>query len=260
MRGSLSWPVLQAKLRAAGLHALISLLVVMLCAWLIASCWYPRGLAALLGGWGLFGLVASAEVVMGPLMSLIIYHPGKPRQELLRDYAVVGLLQVSALFYGLYVTHASRPVYMVFVIDRVEAVSAVELTEADLREGAKGFNERPWWGVQDVCVNRPQGIEERNEVLFSSIYGKDLELMPKYYRACAGDERLAAARPADELEMLLKARGLEHPSGWPKEPFTWLPVNSRFDSWVEIFPEGKLGSSFYLDIDVFSLATPSVAQ
>lgn len=245
------------KLKAVLLHAMISIAVALCCALLVFYVWYPNGLARVLDSAQLFLLIVSAELVLGPLMSFVIYDPRKVKGELVRDYAIIGGIQAAALAYGMHTSYIARPVYEVFVIDRVEVITALELKEEDLKQAAQGYQQLQGIGVRQVCVNRPQTVEEKNEVLFTSLSGKDLELMPKYYRACGPREKLKAALPKSRLvEALRRAGQLERvQERIPEGDFSWLPLKTRFGAWVEAYPSANgEGESLYLDIDPFSIA------
>ena len=106
-----------------------------------ACCWRPppRGwyLASgipypyrdLSGGRELFTLVVSVDVILGPLVTLIIFNRAKPRTELVRDLTVVALIQLAGLGYGLWSVYVARPVHLVFELDRFRAVHAVDVPE-----------------------------------------------------------------------------------------------------------------------------------
>lgn len=59
------------------------------------------------GGRELFLLLVAVDVVMGPLITLMIFNTGKPRRELQLDLIVVGVLQLAALAYGLSTVYAA---------------------------------------------------------------------------------------------------------------------------------------------------------
>ena len=54
----------------------------------------------------------------------MIYNSRKSRRELLMDYSVVGVVQLAALVYGVFVLAGTRPVYVAFNQDRIEVASA----------------------------------------------------------------------------------------------------------------------------------------
>ena len=112
--------LLVSKFKAAGVHLLVSTVIVGLAALLVFYVWYPGELSTMLGGLELFFFVVICELALGPLVSLVIFNPAKPRRELVRDYALVVVVQLAALSYGLYAVALSRPVFLVFVKDRVE--------------------------------------------------------------------------------------------------------------------------------------------
>lgn len=106
------------KFRAAGIHLSVSLAVAALAAWLVFGLWYPYPYREISGGRELFMLVTAVDVVLGPLMTLVVYNRTKSRREKLLDFSVIGALQIAALCYGLWTVAQSRPVHMVFGYDR----------------------------------------------------------------------------------------------------------------------------------------------
>lgn len=244
--------LVQHKVRACILHFLLTLAVALLGALLIFGIWYPDGLADYVGGVELYQLVLIVELALGPLMSLVIYNPTKHRSELVRDYTIVGLVQLAALVYGLYVVAQSRPAYEVFVKDRIEIVSVLELAEEDIEAATDtGFTAMPWLGPHRICVEHPENIQERNALLFSAVAGKDIQLFPKYYRECQTGEQEEKLYPAEQLKQLLKQKAPELLAELPDSSFAWLPVKHRFGVMVEVYPNQQIDQGYYLPIDPF---------
>lgn len=244
--------MVKAKLKAAFWHGCITLLVALLTGTLIYGIWYPGALAGMSQGTGLYSLIMIAEVVLGPLMSLVIYNTAKPRSELVRDYLIVGTIQISALLYGLYSVAVSRPVYMVFVKDRIEVVSAIELSKDDITEAKPTYQILPWFGPKLVCSESPTDPNEKSSLMFSALEGKDIQLLPKYYRACREGEIKAKTFSKPELATLTHITFAELPKHLQDIDFTWLPVVSRFGSWTAIYPSGSIEQVKYLEKDPFS--------
>lgn len=244
------------KCRAAVWHGLVSLLIAGGTAAVVFGVWYPSGLAERLAGTDLFLLVLSVEVCLGPLMSLVIYNPSKPRAELIRDYTIVAIVQLVALGYGLHSTYIARPVYEVFVIDRIDIVSAFELDNEDVQQASLAdFRSLPISGPMKVCIQRPEDAKERSDILKSALRGKDIHLMPKYYRFCHDGEALSRAWPESLLLEKLKSKGgyKEMVTSLDGQKFTWLPVKSRLGSWIEAYPDGDKERVFYIDANPFEL-------
>ncbi|OHC26937.1 MAG: hypothetical protein A2Y50_06995 [Pseudomonadales bacterium RIFCSPLOWO2_12_59_9] len=188
-------------------------------------------------------------------MSLVIFNPQKRRSELVRDYFFVGCIQLLALAYGMHSTYIARPVYKVFVVDRFEIVSALELDEEDILAATdKAYRNLPIFGLREVCIEMPVDTQERNDILFSAVGGKDVQLMPKYYRQCNAGEIEGKAKAGSALIAGLKAKGrYETVVGeFPVDNnFTWLPVKSRFGVWVEIYPGGRQAEARSVNVNPF---------
>src|SRR5262245_18835764 len=78
--------------------------------------WYPGPLFEIAGGLQLLVLVISVDVTIGPLVTLIIFKPGK--WGLKFDLCFIATMQVAAMAYGVYSIAESRPVFVAFVKDR----------------------------------------------------------------------------------------------------------------------------------------------
>lgn len=247
--------VLKAKLKATAIHAGITVLIILATAPVIFLVWYSDGLARLAGGVELYKIVLGVEVCLGPLMSLVIYNPKKSTGELMRDYLVVGIIQVSALFYGLYTSFIARPVYIVFVLDRLEVVSAVELEKEDILEASLSeFKALPLFGTKEICVEMPTDAEEKSDLIFLGLAGKDIHLIPKYYRHCHPGEIYEKAESTKALiERLrrddVKDKFVTEISRILKGNYKWMPIKSRFDAQVVLLSED--GNYTYIDIDPF---------
>lgn len=117
---------LSSRLKAAGIHFLISVLVVIV-AGVVVLLWYPYPYRQISGAVDLLLLIFFVDVVLGPAITFFIFDRRKKRSELIFDMLVVVFIQVCAISYGLWSAYAARPVYLVFEIDRFRVVHASEL-------------------------------------------------------------------------------------------------------------------------------------
>ncbi|WP_339080097.1 TfpX/TfpZ family type IV pilin accessory protein [Pseudomonas sp. TMP9] len=117
---------------ASGMHLLASLFVAVCCAALVFGLWYPFPYSDLAGGKELFFLVVAVDVVCGPLLTFLIFNPAKPRVELYVDIALIVLLQVGALAYGLFSIVEARPVFLAFEGDQFKVVSVPDVQFEDI--------------------------------------------------------------------------------------------------------------------------------
>lgn len=86
------------------------------------------------------------------------------------DYIVVGILQISALSYGLFSAFEARPVFIVFAVDRFELISQVDLAETKTKITSQEF-ETSFWGPKLVSVKSSENLQEKNQILFESVLG-----------------------------------------------------------------------------------------
>ena len=96
------------RLRASGLHFCISLCIAALAAMLVFFVWYPAYYREVSGGRDLFLILVAVDVVLGPLITLVIFNRAKPWPVLARDLAVIALLQLVALGYGMWTVFVAR--------------------------------------------------------------------------------------------------------------------------------------------------------
>ena len=105
------------KLIATGIHLLASLVIFVVLAYLIHQVWYPQPYYSIDGGWQGIRLVAAVDLVLGPLLTLLIFNPGKSQRAIFFDLVVILTIQFGALSYGVSTTYAQRPVAIVMVED-----------------------------------------------------------------------------------------------------------------------------------------------
>ena len=188
------------RVRAALIHLAISAAVAGAVFLPIYFFWYPDVLFESAGGRDLFFLIVGVDVTLGPLITLIIFKPGK--WGLKFDLVVIGIVQTAALSYGVYVLFESRPVYIAFVKDRYEIVRANGFPEGELEKAhAKGYDRLPWTGPTLVGVKLPTDPDERFKLMVSGMSGVDAQYYPRYYvpYAQVREEVVKAARPLATL-------------------------------------------------------------
>jgi hypothetical protein len=103
-----------SKLRAFVTHLLLSVAIVGGLLALLITRWYPMPYFLADGGWQGIRLVAAIDVVLGPLITLVIYNRKKSRGKLLFDYSVVGAIQACAFAFGVWTVFSTRTTVVVF--------------------------------------------------------------------------------------------------------------------------------------------------
>jgi len=105
--------LIKAKLKASGIHLLISTVIFFGILYLILVEWYPGIFFTAEGGWDGIKLMAAVDLVLGPSLTFIIYNHTKAKKEILLDLSLVAVLQVSALIWGGLQVYSERPVALV---------------------------------------------------------------------------------------------------------------------------------------------------
>ena len=108
-------PLLITKLKATGVHLSLSLLVFVYLVYQIYYNWYPQPYFAIDGGWQGIQIIAAVDLVLGPLITFLIFDLSKRRREILFDLGVILIIQVVALAYGIAQVYNQRPVVVALV-------------------------------------------------------------------------------------------------------------------------------------------------
>ena len=116
-----NWPF---RRKAALIHLSATVLLAVTVATVVFVLWFPGAYRSMSGGTELFMLVASVDFTIGPLITLVIADSRKTWKQLARDIAVIVVLQLIALGYGLHMVSISRPVMLALEEDRFRVVSA----------------------------------------------------------------------------------------------------------------------------------------
>ena len=105
-----------SRWKAAGIHLGLSVVVAIGVVLLLYYVWYPQPFFDASGGKFLLMLLVGVDVVLGPLITLIIFDTKK--KSLKFDLAVIAFVQLAAICYGVYTMYLARPVFVVFSVDQ----------------------------------------------------------------------------------------------------------------------------------------------
>jgi hypothetical protein len=245
------------KLVAFAIHFVLTALLAAVAAALIFFVWFPAPFQTMVGGTDLFMLVVGCDLVLGPLMSLVIYNSRKSRRKLVMDYGIVSVLQVAALVYGVWVVAGARPAYVAFNKDRIEVVTASELTAAELGAARDPrYGALPWAGPRHVFVKVP--AFERQDAMFQSLVGNEEYKRPKFF--VPYEEGIPAIlERAKNLESLTtkfpatKARidAAVPEFDLPPERLRWLPAHHSKGFWMAVVDAQTGWPVGYLPLDTY---------
>lgn len=227
------------RLRVGGIHFCISLGVACLAGALVFLVWYPYPYREISGGRELFLLVVAVDVVIGPLITFAIFSSRKSRRALALDFAVIGLLQLAALGYGLWTVAVARPVHLVFEFDRFRVVHAVDIDPERLQLAPEALRARPWSGPTLLGLRRFRSPDEQMKSTLAALQGASLSADPNLwqpYEASRGDV-LKMARPVAQLKQQFKDRAGDidaalKAAGRDAATTSYLPLLGRKSFWT----------------------------
>lgn len=244
---------------AAALHLLASISVATLAAVLVFFVWYPYPYREVAGGRALFLLVVAVDLVVGPLLTFVVFNRSKPRQELWRDLSIIGVLQLAALCYGLWTVFTVRPVYLVHEVDRFRVVTAADIDPAELPQALPQFQKIPFFGISIIGLRKARDSDEMMHSIDSALAGKDISMMPgrwqdldvnnkeqirqrsqsvDFLRSRAGDGGAA-------IDQIIRDTGLRNPD------VIALPLVSRRTDWSVLMNRQDLSIIGYVPVDLF---------
>jgi len=245
------------KFLAFTIHFLVTATLGAIAAALIFFVWFPSPFATMVGGTELFLLVVGCDLVLGPLLSLVIYDSRKSRRALVVDYSVVGAVQIGMLIYGVYVVAGTRPVEVAFSKDRLEVVTARDVSDEELAAARlPQYRKLSLTGPRYVSIQVPAA--DQQDALFQSVAGNEEHQRPKFYAPyeTALAEILKRSRTLDTLEKKFPdyTPALEQAAreaGIAPENARWLPVHHRNGFWTAIIDATSGRPLSYAPVDPY---------
>lgn len=249
---------MRAALKAASLHLLFSLVVAVLAATLVFGLWFPAPLHQIAGGAGLFLILMAVDVVCGPVLTLILFDPQKARQKWLLDVALIAVVQLGALVYGLNQMAAARPVFIALEGDRFRVVQAMDVDQARLGEALPEFREQSYAGPRVIAVrlSKPGETDYLASVQLS-VQGLHPAFRPQRWESYASAMPPVAQRlqPVALLrqknpDQLAVLDGALHKLALSEDELGYLPlVREEITGWVALVRRSDGAPVSYLPLD-----------
>lgn len=255
--------VFKAKLQAAFIHLGCGATLIGVVVGLLYHLWFPAPYGGVVAATGLLLILAVCDVICGPLLTLVVYHPQKSLRERWLDASVIVLIQLCALGYGVWTMAQARPVYVVFEVDRFRVITATEIDPAELPKAPLNLRELPWSGPRWIATRAPRNSDELLESINLSLSGLETSLRPDWWESLEQSksavqrklqtvERLVLARPQQKWaieRVLIEISAKGHVA---VENIRWLPVvSSKSNDWVVFVERKSLKPLAVLPIDGF---------
>lgn len=240
-----------SRKKAFLVHLGLSLLVFLVLLCFLVLVWFPSPLFGLEGGWQGLRIIIFVDLVLGPVLTLVLFKPGKPGLKL--DMTMIILFQLSAMTWGVYTVYMSRPAIVVFADDAFYSVPYSRLkdsVEPDVFQRISGFSPKYYYvDLPQEKEARAIAIREANEA------GQEIFLLHELYQPL--EERLPelmqASVPMPEYttfakEWQQKLTDFEHRSDKPMDDLAFIPLIARLGRGLLVYDVSANQAIDYLDI------------
>jgi hypothetical protein len=189
------WKATMTRFRAFAIHLTASATIFLIFLGIMFFVWYPAPYFAIDGGWKVLRILAGVDVVLGPLLTLIVFKPGKPSLKF--DLSCIVLLQLGALLYGGTIIYQQRPAFVVFGVDRFTSIPAAEADFEQIKYPE--LKRSAGIGPRLAQARPPDDPKLRQELLFGVLLEgqKDLEFRAEQYEPYRPDLAQLRSRSLD---------------------------------------------------------------
>ena len=219
------------KTRAFLIHLAISLALFVVLASIVRWYWYPGFFFDIDGGWQGLRLIIGVDLVMGPLLTLVVYKAGKA--GLAFDLSAIAIVQVACLCAGMWIVHNERPEVLAYTDGHFYSLSKGSFEEFELSvpDLAHFPGEAPHW----VWINLPKDPIEQSAVRKQAIQNRvPLRFLIERYEPFEMNQtELAQAFSLDAIRKKDAAHGFlekwiaEH--GGELEGYAFFPLGTRYN-------------------------------
>lgn len=246
------------RFKASGIHLGLSLVIALLSAALVFGLWYPYPYREISGGRELFLIVVSVDVILGPLITLAVFNRVKPWPILRRDLAVVVLVQLGALCYGVWTVAVARPVHLVFENDRFSVVHAIDIAPELLAKVPAGIDATPLLGPSLLSLRPFRDAGEQVDATLAALSGLPLGARPDLWQpyGAAKAQVLRAAKPVTLLKTRFPAQAATiaaaiASTGRPADTLLYLPMAGRKSFWTVLLDATTAEVLAFVPLDSF---------
>lgn len=224
--------MLRARLKASFLRLLISMILVAMVSAITHRYWYADDLMWAGGIQGV-KLIALVDVVLGPVLTFILFNPGK--KGLLSDMIIIGCLQCLCFAFGTWALYDQRPAAFVLSDDGVHLLSNHTVQKHTLK--LPGSQAKP----QLLFLDLPSDTSTWGAIKFSTeladgvplFYRDDLYVPLESTSADDYEKRINLIQSSMKL-----TENVALPEA-PKDDCAWIPIFSKHLDGVVCFNQTR---------------------
>ncbi len=166
--------LIREKFHAGGLHFCVSIAVVALVFILMWAIVYTPLLFRATGASGVFALLVAVDVVLGPLLTCVVFD--RMKRSLRFDLSVIVVIQLAALSYGTWTLWNARPLYIAALGHRFDLVTLPDIPQ-EIRNPSTPYPLSLKW----VGIKPPESQKEKSRVLEYALGGVDYGHFVEYH-------------------------------------------------------------------------------
>lgn len=220
--------------RAFLTHLLASAAIVGATCALVFFVWYPHPYFRISGAWNPLRVLIGVDLVLGPLMTLLLFKPKK--KGLWFDVCFILVVQLAAFVYGVTIIYSERPYFSVFAVDRFSVLTRSEVDQAEWDKASVRLGAKPLVGPVLAVAMRPTDTAAQQRLLDETVFGgkPDIDHRPESwlpYREQMS-QVLASAKPLSSLhssrpDVRAQIERLPGRLGLPAQRVGFVPVAAR---------------------------------
>jgi hypothetical protein len=219
--------------KASLIHLGLSAVIFVALLYLIVFQWYPQPYFAADGGWQGVQLITGVDLVLGPLLTLIVFKSGKP--GLRRDLTLIGLVQMVALVWGTWLVHDQRIAMVTYADGAFYTLNSEQVRDAG--------GQAPAIAVQSpstppyAFVRLPADRRERQDLRLQSLFsGKAMHQLGERYELLGEKNLTEVLKGGVEIEKYsaVSEQNREHLErflvrhGGAAQDYAFLPLHCRY--------------------------------
>jgi len=245
------------RYKASATHFTISAMVIAVFFAIVFFVWYPMPYFYIEGTLDVIIVLVGVDVVLGPLLTLIVFKPNKPSLKF--DLSVIALIQISALLYGANTIYSERPYFVAFAVDRFIIVHATDVKKMDLSLINPKINYHQL-GPSYVYAENPTDPAVKSKILEGVLAGgPDIDHQPELYRDFKTSipqsfsrslelDKLAKQYPGNQT--IIDAFRKKHPNA---ESFALYPLAGKHSDVVLVLDKTNAEIIDYIDINPWNV-------
>ncbi len=246
----------KSKLKASGLHMMLSAAAFCPVLYLILRHWYPQPWFPIDGGWQGVRIMIWVDLVLGPSLTFLVYNRAKSRRALAVDFMTIGLLQAAAFTWGVHAVHSQRPVAISYLDGgfysvqegalRRQSHAVADLAQFDSRIPALVFAQEPKSVAEGLAI---LDVMRRQDVTTYEVFSLLHPLNAHLDEVWEGSDALAELLWADAGETAKLERILEQHPGLKREDLRFAWFLGRYQEATLVFDKqgNVLGTVSYVD-------------